>query len=119
MKLHELHVHQRRAGVVGERVAVASIFPTVAGDFESAADAAGGQHNRFGAEQLVSPALAFIAESASYAVATFEQRDDGTLHMDIHALMDAVILQGADHLESGTVAHMGQARILVPSEIAL
>src|SRR5258708_29250662 len=104
MKLHELHVHQRRACVVGERVAVASIFPTVAGDFEGAADASGGQHNRFGAEQFVSPALAFVTESASHAAATFEQRDDSTLHMDIHALMNAVILQCADHLESASIA---------------
>ena len=52
MELHELHVHQRGAGVIGQRVAVAGVFPTVAGDLVGAADAAGGQHDGLGVKQL-------------------------------------------------------------------
>ena len=36
MELDELHVLQLGAGVVGERVAVAGVFPAVAGDLERA-----------------------------------------------------------------------------------
>ncbi len=43
----------------------------------------------------------------------------GALHVKIDALVDAVILQGADHLQAGAVAHVRQARITVPAEIAL
>ena len=48
MKLHELHVQQLGAGAVGQRVAVAGVFPTVAGDLVGAADAAGGHHHGLG-----------------------------------------------------------------------
>ena len=68
MELNELHVHQRCAGVIGERMAVAGVFPTVAGDFVCAADAAGGQHDGFGAEQLEAAALALVAERSRDAV---------------------------------------------------
>ena len=33
--------------------------------------------------------------------------------------MDAVILQGSDHLEAGAIADVGQAGIAMPAEIAL
>ena len=39
--------------------------------------------------------------------------------MDFHAAVDAVILQGADHLEAGAVAHVGEPRIAMAAEIAL
>ncbi len=41
------------------------------------------------------------------------------LHVEIDALMDAVILQGADHFEAGAVADVRQARIAMAAEIAL
>ena len=42
MELHKFHVHQFRAGVIRERLAVAGVFPGIAGDFVGAPDAAGG-----------------------------------------------------------------------------
>ena len=47
MELHELHVDQFRAGMIGQRLAVAGVFPGIAGDFVGSADAAGRQHDRF------------------------------------------------------------------------
>ena len=41
------------------------------------------------------------------------------LHEDFDALIDHVVLQGADHLQAGAIADVGQARIAVPSEVAL
>src|SRR6185436_623276 len=43
VELHELHVLQVGARLVGEGVAVAGVLPAVAGDREGAADAAGGE----------------------------------------------------------------------------
>ena len=45
MELHKFHVHQRRTGMVGERMAVARILPTVAGDLERPADASRGDYD--------------------------------------------------------------------------
>ena len=93
MELDELHVDQFRAGVIGQGVAVAGAFPTVAGDLVSPADAAGGEHDRLGVEELEAAVLALVAERADDAIAVLEQRDDGAFHVDVDALMDAVVLQ--------------------------
>ena len=55
MELDEFHVDQFRAGVIGEGVAVAGAFPTVAGDLVGPADAAGRQHDGLGLEDLKRP----------------------------------------------------------------
>ena len=119
MELDELHVDQLGAGVVGERVAVAGVLPAVAGDPVGAADAAGREHDRLRLEDHEAAALAVVAERAGDAVAVLEQRDDGALHVDVDALVDAVVLQRADHLEAGAVADVREARILVAAEVAL
>ena len=41
------------------------------------------------------------------------------LHVHIDSLMDAVVLKRANHLQAGPVADVRQARIFVPSEVAL
>ena len=119
MELHEFHIHQRRAGVIGERVAVAGIFPAVAGDGVGAADAAGGEHHGFGAEKMEAAALAVVAERAGDAVAIFQQGDDGVFHENVEAEMNAVVLQGADHFEAGAIADVGEPGIAMAAEIAL
>ena len=69
MKLHELHIHQRRSRVVREGVPVAGVFPAVAGNLVGAANSACRQHYRLGAEYVESSAVAVVAECARYAVA--------------------------------------------------
>ena len=69
MELHELHVDQLGAGVIGERVPVAGALPAVAGDAVGAADAAGREHDRPGAKELEAAALALVAEGAGDAAA--------------------------------------------------
>ena len=119
MELDELHIHQLGAGVVGERMAVARVFPTVARDLVRAADTAGRQDDGLGLEHLEAPALAVVAECADHAVAVLEQRDDRALHVHVDTLVDAVILQRADHLQAGAIADVGQARVPVAAEVAL
>ena len=119
VELDELHVHQIGARVVGQRVAVAGVLPAVAGDLEGAADAAGGQHDRLGLEDAQVAALAVVAERAGDPPGVDEQLGDGVLHVDLEALMDAVVLQRADHLQAGAIADVGQARVAVAAEVAL
>ena len=119
MELNELHVEQFRAGMISQRVAVAGVLPTVAGDLISASDTAGGEDDGLGAEEAEAPAFPVIAEDAGDAIAVFQKRQHGDFHVEINALMDAVILEGADHLQTGAVAHMRQARIAVAAEVTL
>ncbi len=92
MELDELHVHQLGAGVVGQRVPVARVFPAVAGDAVGAADPAGGEHHRAGAEEMQQAALAVVRERAGYAVPVLEERHHRALHVHVDALVDAVVL---------------------------
>ena len=108
MKLHELHVHQLGARVVGERHAVAGVLPGVRGDLPGLADAAGADDDGLGLEDDEAALLAPVAEGAGDAVAIFEQPRDGALHVDVDAQMHAAVLQGADHLEAGAVADVAE-----------
>ncbi len=119
MKLNILHVDQFRARVIRERMSVAGAIPAVARDLVRLADSAGGKHNRFGLENFEPAALAIVAKCANNAVAVFQQRDDANLHVHIDPAMNAVILQRADHFQTGAVAHMREPRIFVTAEISL
>ena len=119
MELHELHVLQRGAGVVGQRVAVAGVLPAVAGDRVRPADAAGREDDGLAPVDREPAPLAVVAERARDPAAVGEQPEHGALHVHVDALMDAVVLQRPDHLQAGPVAHVREARILVPAEVAL
>ena len=60
-------------GVIGQRVAVAGAFPSIAGDLVCAADAAGGENDGLGLENFETPMFAFISERPDDAVAVLEQ----------------------------------------------
>jgi hypothetical protein len=62
VELDELHVHQLRAGLIRERVAVARAFPAVAGDLVRAARAARRQDDGARVEHLEPPALALVPD---------------------------------------------------------
>src|SRR4051794_10589970 len=100
-------------------MAIAGVFPAVARDFVSAPDAAGGEYDGFGAKNFEAAALAFVTEGADGTIALFQDREDGVLHVDLDALMNAVILQSADHLETGAISHVGESRIFVTAEVSL
>ena len=69
MELHEFHVDQVGAGAIGKSVAVAGVFPTVAGNFISAANSAGGENDGFGSENFETSTLALICQNAGNAIA--------------------------------------------------
>ena len=98
MKLNELHVDEFRTGLVCESVSVSSVFPTVTGDFVGAPDPARGQHHCFGPKNFEAPAFALVSESPNNTVSVFEERKNSVLHVHIDSLVNAMILQCADHL---------------------
>ena len=100
-------------------MAVAGAFPRIAGDLERPAEAAGTNDNRLRLEDLEAAALAIVAERARDPRAVLEERDDGPFHVDGDALVNAMVLQRADHFEAGAVADVGEARITMAAEIAL
>ena len=59
------------------------------------------------------------AEHAGDPVAVLEQLERGALHVEVDALVDAVVLQRADQLEAGAIADVREARIAVAAEVAL
>ena len=46
MELHKFHIHQRGAGLIGERVTVARVFPAVARDFVCPSNSSSREHHR-------------------------------------------------------------------------
>ena len=119
MELHELHVLQFRAGIVGKRVAVARVLPAVARDLVSSPDAARREHHRLRAKRHESPALALVAEGADDAATVLEQSNDRALHVHVDPLVDPMILERPDHLETRAIAHVREPRIAMAAEIPL
>src|SRR4051812_2035941 len=118
MELDELHVLECSAGEVGERLSVAGVLPAVRRDAVGAADSARGHDHGLGAEHLEASALAIIGECACYSLSVLQQGDDGAFHVHVEPLMNAVILERADHLEPRAIADVCEAWIPVSAEVA-
>jgi len=119
VELDELHVDQLRSGVVGQRVSVPGILPAVAGNAEGSPDASGGHDHSLGLEYAEAPSLAIVGEGSDHPPVTFEERRHRLLHVEVDALVDAVILQRTNQFETGSVAYVGQPGIGVAPEVAL
>src|ERR1700686_899190 len=119
MKLDELHVDQFRTRFIGEGETVAGRFPTVARDLVGAAQPAGRKHDRFGPKDFETAALTLVAKRADDAPALFQQGEDCVLHINLDALMNAVILQRANHFQTRAIANMRETRVSVAAEIPL
>ena len=132
VELDELHVHQRRAGPHRQRVAVPGVLPGVAGDLEALADPAGGQDHGRGLEDDEPAGLAPVAERPGDRAVGLQQLGDRALGEDLDLRLvvtellevlllqgDDLLLQGADHLQTGAVTDVGQPRELVAAEVAL
>src|SRR6266513_17105 len=100
-------------------MSVAGVFPTVACDFVGASDAAGGEHDCLGAKDFKSPSLALVTKRANDAIAIFQQRKNRVFHVNADALMDAEILERANHFETGTIPDVRKSRVFVPAKIPL
>ena len=115
-----------------QRVPVAGVLPRVRRHLVRLADAAGGQHHRRRLEQDEVAALAPVAERAGDRVAVLDQVGDRAFVEDLDPGLvvaelglvlllqrDDLLLQGADDLQAGAVADVGQPRVGVAAEVAL
>src|SRR2546423_5946575 len=98
---------------------IAGVVPTVARDFESSPNSPRGQDDGLGSEDFETAALALISDRAGDPIAVLKQRQHRVLHVNVDSLVNAVILERANHLESGAVSHMRQTRILMSAKVAL
>jgi hypothetical protein len=119
MELHKFHVHQRRTGMVGERMTISRIFPTVAGNLVRPSNSSRRQYHSLGAEHVKSTTLAIISKRARDAPTVLQKRDDCVFHENVETKMNSMVLKSADHLQAGTVAHMREPRIPMAAEIPL
>jgi len=126
MKLHELHVDQVGPGPQRHGMPVGRVLPRVGRDLPAAADSARCEHDCLRPEHDEPPALALVAETARYAPAAGavppvvgENPADRAFHVHVDALVYALVLQRADHLQAGAIAHVRQPRICVAAEIPL
>src|SRR6266850_3157039 len=100
-------------------MSIAGVLPAVACDFVGAANAASREHDCFGAKDLEATTLALVTKRANDAIAIFQQRKNRVFHVNLDALMHAVILQCANHFQPGAIAHVRETWILMPAKIPL
>jgi hypothetical protein len=100
-------------------MAVPRVLPTIAGNFVGSTDAARRQYHGFGTKQMKPPAVAIISKRTRDAISIFQQRDDRMFHENIQAQVYSMVLKCADHLQSGAIANVREARITMPAEIPL
>src|SRR5450755_3461768 len=100
-------------------MSVAGAIPAVARDLVCFADPAGGENDCFGAKNSEPAALAIVPECADNTLAILEQCHNANLHVHIDALMDAVILQCANHFQAGAIPDVRKSRIFVAAKISL
>src|SRR4030088_2325942 len=100
-------------------MSIPGIFPAVARDFVSAPNSTSREDDCFCAKNSEAAALALVTKRANDAVTIFQQGKNGVLHVNLDALVDAVILQRADHFQPGPIADVSEARIFVTAKISL
>src|SRR5882724_9642300 len=119
MELHELHVHELRAGFVSKGHAVAGVLPGIGSDAPGFADAARGDDDGLGFENDEAAGLAPVGEGAGNAATVGQQARDGALHVNVNALLDAAVLQRSNDLEARAVANVAEAFESVAAESPL
>src|SRR5207253_10071638 len=117
--LFRSHVDQVRARPERQRVAVARVLPRVRRDLPRLADPPRREDDRLGLEEHDLPVGSPIADGARDALAVLQQARDRALHVHVDPLVDPVVLEGPDHLETGPVADMREARVAMTAEVAL
>ena len=84
-----------------------------------APDSAGSHHHRLRLPQMEVALFPVVSAGSRNAPRVQQQAEHGALHVDLHAAVNAVVLQGADHLQAGAIANVRQPRILMPAEVSL
>src|SRR5689334_24990341 len=119
MKLDVFHVDQLCARVISEGMAVASAVPAVARNFVGVSNPTGRENNRLRPKDPETSALAVVTERSANPISIFQEGKHTNFHVHINALVNAMILKGANHLEPGSITDMRESRIFVATEISL
>ena len=121
-------------GQQGERVPVAAVLPGVGRDLEGPPDAAGGEDDRRRLEQdetcpvsrmypkapAIRPDASFSSRVIVVSANTRIRASGSPNSYGVRLLQrDDALLQRADHLQAGPVAHVREPRVLVPAEVPL
>ena len=119
MELHHFRVEHLGPGVEAYGDAVAGAFPGVRGDLEDAAPAAGRQDDSLRAEGHEAPVDPVVADGAHHPLAILQQAGERHLHVYLDAELDHAILQAADHLQAGAIAHVAETPVRMRAKSAL
>src|SRR5260370_12522033 len=119
MELNEFHVHELGAGLIGKGHAVAGVFPGVGSDAPGFANAARCDDDSSRLENDEAAVLAPVRKRTGNAAVFRQEPCDGAFHVDVNTLLNAAILQSANHFEAGAVADMAEAVESMAAEGAL
>ena len=130
VELEELHVLQRNAAVVGHGHAVTGQGVGVRGGLEDLADTTGGEDDRLGLEDVDLAGGQFVGHDAGRTLDPVDlghdEVEDVELVVELHAVLDALLVQGLEDHVTGAVsgvagaAHGGLAVVAgVPAEATL
>ena len=119
VELNELHAHEFGPRVVGERHPVAGALPGIGGHFPGLAQSPRGEDDRPGAEEDELAGRTPVRERAGHPASHHDQPEDRTLHEDVGAFVNGVVLERPDHLQPRPVADMRQPAVGVSPERTL
>jgi len=119
VKLHELHVHQRDAGVVGDGHAVAGVGQGVGGDLPGAPVAARAEHDRFGAQGDDLARVDVHGDHALAHVVFHDQVEGEPLAVELDAVLVRLLVNGVQQDVPGPVGGVVGAGDAMPAEAPL
>ena len=119
MELYKFHIHKFSPRIISQRMSVTGIFPAIAGDLESSSNSPSGKNHRLCAEDHKPASLSCITESTGYIIAILKQRDNRAFHMHLYPLVDAMVLQSADHFKARAITNMCEPGIFMTTKIPL
>ena len=109
VELDELHVHQRRAGAIGQAHAIAGGDEGVGGRLVDATQAAGGQDHRLRGDSLELAAAHLHGDDAAAGAVLHHQRGDEPLLVGGDAGLDQLLPHHVQDGLAGDVAHVAGA----------
>src|SRR5690606_24435944 len=119
VELHELHVHQGHAGIVGDGDAVARIGCGVRGDLPGPAIAAGAKEDRLGADQVQLAAGDVQSHDAPADAILDDEVEAVPFAIELHAVAEGLLVDGVQEHVAGEVGGVVSARRAVPAKTAL
>src|SRR5689334_18753126 len=97
MELHKFHIDELSAGVICKRMTIPGIFPTVTSDLKSATYSTCCKYHCLCPKYNEPATFTIITKCACNALLILQQTNHRAFHMHFHSLVNAMILQRANH----------------------